>query len=96
ITSCNKTCGSSPKKTKEEYESGSEPPKVGHCQPTTAFSEHRLDANNLFTDGEKEFLTHKDERRASEEKKPKALKRRVIKFFSWVARHCCCRPKTKE
>ena len=73
ITSCNKTCGSSPKKTKEEHESGSEPPKVGHCQPTTAFSEHRLDANNLFTDGEKEFLTRKDERRASEEKKPKAL-----------------------
>ena len=73
ITSCNKTCGSSPKKTKEEQESGSEPPKVGHCQPTTAFSEHRLDANNLFTDGEKEFLTRKDERRASEEKKPKAL-----------------------
>jgi len=59
ITSCNKTCGSSPKKTKEEHESGSEPPKVGHCQPTTAFSEHRLDANN--------------KRRASEEKKPKAL-----------------------
>ena len=73
ITSCNKTCGSSPKKTKEEHESESEPPKVGHCQPTTAFSEHRLDANNLFTDGEKEFLTRKDERRASEEKKPKAL-----------------------
>ena len=73
ITSCNKTCGSSPKKTKEEHESGSEPPKVGHCQPTTAFSEHRLDANNLFTDGEKEFLTRKDERRAVEEKKPKAL-----------------------
>ena len=73
MTSCNKTCGSSPKKTKEEHESGSEPPKVGHCQPTTAFSEHRLDANNLFTDGEKEFLTRKDERRASEEKKPKAL-----------------------
>ena len=73
ITSCNKTCGSSPKKTKEEHESGSEPPKVGHCQPTTAFSERRLDANNLFTDGEKEFLTRKDERRASEEKKPKAL-----------------------
>ena len=73
ITSCNKTCGSSPKKTKEEHESGSEPPKVGHCQPTTAFSEHRLDANKLFTDGEKEFLTRKDERRASEEKKPKAL-----------------------
>ena len=73
ITSCNKTCGSSPKKTKEEHESGSEPPKVGHCQPTTAFSEHRLDANNLFTDGEKEFLTRKDERRAIEEKKPKAL-----------------------
>ena len=77
MTSCNKTCGSSPKKTKEEHESGSEPPKVGHCQPTTAFSEHRLDANNLFTDGEKEFLTLKDERRASEEKKPKAL-------VSWV------------
>ena len=75
ITSCNKTCGSSPKKTKEENESGSEPPKVGHCQPTTAFSEHRFDANNLFTDGEKEFLTRKDERRASEEKKPKALVR---------------------
>ena len=73
MTSCNKTCGSSPKKTKEEHESGSEPPKVGHCQPTTAFSEHRLDANNLFTDGEKEFLTRKDERRAGEEKKPKAL-----------------------
>ena len=73
MTSCNKTCGSSPKKTKEEHESGSEPPKVGHCQPTTAFSEHRLDANTLFTDGEKEFLTLKDERRASEEKKPKAL-----------------------
>ena len=73
ITSCNKTCGSSPKKTKEEHESGSEPPKVGDCQPTTAFSEHRLDANSLFTDGEKEFLTRKDERRASEEKKPKAL-----------------------
>ena len=73
MTSCNKTCGSSPKKTKEEHESGSEPPKVGHCQPTTAFSEHRLDANNLFTDGEKEFLTRKDERRAVEEKKPKAL-----------------------
>ena len=73
MTSCNKTCGSSPKKTKEEHESGSEPPKVGHCQPTTAFSEHRLDANKLFTDGEKEFLTRKDERRASEEKKPKAL-----------------------
>ena len=73
ITSCNKTCGSSPKKTKEEHESGSEPPKVGHCQPTTAFSEHRLDANNLFTDGEREFLTRKDERRAVEEKKPKAL-----------------------
>ena len=73
MTSCNKTCGSSPKKTKEEHESGSEPPKVGHCQPTTAFSEHRLDANNLFTDGEKEFLTRKDERRAIEEKKPKAL-----------------------
>ena len=73
MTSCNKTCGSSPKKTKEEHESGSEPPKVGHCQPTTAFSEHRLDANSLFTDGEKEFLTRKDERRAVEEKKPKAL-----------------------
>ena len=73
ITSCNKACGSSPKKTKEEHESGSEPPKVGHCQPTTAFSEHRLDANNLFTDGEKEFLTRKDERRTSEDKKPKAL-----------------------
>ena len=73
ITSCNKTCGSSPKKTKEEHESGSEPPKVGHCQPTTAFSEHRLDANSLFTDGEREFLTRKDERRAVEEKKPKAL-----------------------
>ena len=73
MTSCNKTCGSSPKKTKEEHESGSEPPKVGHCQPTTAFSEHRLDANKLFTDGEKEFLTRKDERRAVEEKKPKAL-----------------------
>ena len=73
MTSCNKTCGSSPKKTKEEHESGSEPPKVGHCQPTTAFSEHRLDANSLFTDGEREFLTRKDERRAVEEKKPKAL-----------------------
>ena len=80
ITSCNKTCGSSPKKTKEEHKSGSEPPKVGHCQPTTAFSEHRLDANNLFTDGEKEFLTRKDERRASEEKKPKAL-------VSWLKKY---------
>ena len=46
-------------------------PKGGHCQPTTASSEHRLDANNLFTDGEKEALTRKDERRRPGEEKIK-------------------------
>ena len=48
-------------------------PKGGHCQPTTASFEHRPDANNLFTDGEKEALTRKDERRRTGEKKPKTL-----------------------
>ena len=48
-------------------------PKGGHCQPTTASSEHRLDANNLFTDGEKEALTRKDERRRPGEKKSQTL-----------------------
>ena len=45
--------------------------KIGsHCQPTIAqSSEHRLDANNLFTDGEKEALTREDEGRRTGEKK---------------------------
>ena len=77
ITSCNKTFGSFAKKSEEENQRGRwtlpAEPKGGHCQPTTASFEHRPDANNLFTDGEKEALTRKDERRASEEKKPKTL-----------------------
>ena len=73
ITSCNNTFGSPPKNSKEKHESRSEPPNVGHCQPTTVSSEHRLDSNNPSTDGQKEFLTRKDESRQSGEKKPKAL-----------------------
>ena len=77
ITSCNKTFGSFAKKSEEENQRGRRTlpaePKGGHCQQTTASFEHRPDANNLFTDGEKEALTRKDERRASEEKKPKTL-----------------------
>ena len=77
ITSCNKTLGSFAKNSKEEHERGRwtlpAEPKGGHCQPTTASFEHRLDANNLFTDGEKEALTRKDERRRPGEKKSKTL-----------------------
>ena len=77
ITSCNKTFGSFAKNSKEEHERGRwtlpAEPKGGHCQPTTASFEHRLDANNLFTDGEKEALTRKDERRRPGEKKSKTL-----------------------
>ena len=77
ITSCNKTFGSFAKKSEEENQRGRwtlpAEPKGGHCQPTTASPEHRLDANNFFTDGEKESLTRKDERRRTGEKKPKTL-----------------------
>ena len=77
ITSCNKTFGSFAKKSEEENQRGRwtlpAEPKGGHCQPTTASFEHRPDANNLFTDGEKEALTRKDERRRPGEKKSKTL-----------------------
>ena len=77
ITSCNKTFGSFAKKSEEEHQRGRwtlpAEPKGGHCQPTTASFEHRPDANNLFTDGEKEALTRKDERRRTGEKKSKTL-----------------------
>ena len=47
ITSCNKSFESSPKKSKEENERGSNKPKDGNCQPITVSSEHRLSlANN--------------------------------------------------
>ena len=58
---------------------GNDEPKVGHCQPTTAFSEpDRLSlANNRQSvdscDGEKEVSTLKKERRRTGEKKPKTL-----------------------
>ena len=87
ITSCNKTFGSFAKKSKEEHEGGRwtlpAEPKGGHCQPTTASSEHRPDANNFFTDGEKEVLTRKDERRRTGEKKPKTL-------VSWLKNYRYC------
>ena len=77
ITSCNKTFGSFAKKSEEEHQRGRwtlpAEPKGGHCQSTTASFEHRPDANNLFTDGEKEALTRKDERRRTGEKKSKTL-----------------------
>ena len=77
ITFCNKMFGSFAKKSVEEHQRGRwtlpAEPKGGHCQPTTASSEHRPDANNLFIDGEKEALTRKDERRRTAEKKPRTL-----------------------
>ena len=78
ITSCNKAFESSPLKIKEKHERGSDEPKGGFCQPTTASSEHRLSlANNRQSvdscDGEKEVLTRKEERRPTGETKPKAL-----------------------
>ena len=79
ITSCNKTFESSPLKIKEKHERGSDEPKGGHCQPTTASSEpDRFSlANNRQSvdscDGEKEVLTLKEERRRTGEKKAKTL-----------------------
>ena len=78
ITSCNKAFESSPLKIKEKHERGSDEPKGGLCQPTTASSEHRLSlANNRQSvdscDGEREVLTRKEERKRSGEKKPKIL-----------------------
>ena len=47
ITSCDKPFESSPKKSKEEHERGSDEPKDGNYQSTTVSSEHRLSlANN--------------------------------------------------
>ena len=87
ITSCNKTFGSFAKKSEEENQRGRltlpAEPKGGHCQPTTASFEHRPDANNLFTDGEKEALTRKDERRRPGEKKSKTL-------VSWLKTYRSC------
>ena len=85
ITSCNKAFESSPLKIKEKHERGSDEPKGGLCQPTTASSEHRLSlANNRQSvdccDGEKEVLTRKQERRRTGEKKPKTL-------VSWLKTH---------
>ena len=76
ITSCNKSFESSPLKIKEKHERGSDEPKGGLRQPTTASSEHRLSlANNHQSvdccDVEKEVLTRKEERRRTGEKKPK-------------------------
>ena len=78
ITSCYKAFESSPVKIKEKHERGSDEPKGGLCQPTTASSEHRLFlANNRQSvdvcDGEKEVLARKEERRRTGERKPKTL-----------------------
>ena len=79
ITSCNKAFESSSLKIKEKHERRSDEPKGGHCQPTTASSEHRLSlANNRQSvdsccDGEKDVLTRKEERRRTGEKKTKTL-----------------------
>ena len=78
ITSCNKAFESSPLKIKEKHERGSDEPKGGHCQATTASSEQRLYlANNSQSvdscDGGKEVLTRKEERRRTGEKQPKTL-----------------------
>ena len=63
ITSCNKSFESSPKKSKEEHERGSNKPKDENCQPITLSSEHPLSlANNcqlVDPDGKKEVLTRK-------------------------------------
>ncbi|CAH3038235.1 unnamed protein product, partial [Porites evermanni] len=78
ITSCNKAFESSPVKIEERHERGSDEPKGGLCQPTTASSKHRLSlANNRQSvdscDGGREVSTRKEERRRTGEKKPKTL-----------------------
>ena len=78
VTSCNKAFESSPPKIKEKHERGSDEPKGGFCQPTTASSEHRLSlANNRQSvdscDEGREVSTRKEERRRTGEKKTKTL-----------------------
>ena len=79
ITSCDKAFESSPLKIKEKHERGSDEPKRGHCQPTTASSEPDQFslANNRQSedscDGEKEVSFRKEERRRTGEKKTKTL-----------------------
>ena len=86
ITSHNKAFESSSLKIKEKHERGNDERKAGHCQPFTSSSEpDRLSlAKNRqsvdSSDGEKEVLTRKEERRPTGEKKPKTL-------VSWLKKY---------